>query len=435
MAERVKHGNGRLQALRPVPLNSPAVQSARRQFSWLWSRESLLRLGLSLVLATALWLYVTGKENPSYVDFSQPVPISPIEPGKDLIVTSPLGTVHIRYRPSNPNVFPTISSFTASVNLLNLGPGKHTVPVDVTADPGFPVVQVSPSHVTVLIEKRLRKRVNVVVRYLSGGKTPAEGYYALPAETSPNVVAVSGPEAVVSQIKDVAVTQSLQGAASTIITSAKPLPENSQGNLLPSSAGVTIDPSAVTVTIPIKAVGGVKTLPVVISINGRPKVGFGVVGVSVDPPTVTAFGPPTRLNRLTTVSASVNVTGRRSGTFRHRVTIRAPRGVHLSTNRATVVLHLATIAASTSTDVAVQPIGVGPGLVAHIRPSGVLVTVVGPSSGLARATRGLNATVDVTGLGVGSYQLTPRITVPTGFSLQGSNPQTVSVSVEVPPTR
>src|SRR5947209_11236769 len=266
MAERVKHNRGRLQALRPVPLRSPAVQTARRQLSWLWSRESILRLALSIVLATALWLYVTGKENPTYVDFAQPIQISLTPPGQNLIVTSPAQFVHIRYHPTNPNVFPTAASFSASANLLNLQPGKHSVPVTVSSDPGFSVVQVTPSHIPVTIEPLVQKRVNVVVRYRVDGRAPEPGYYSLPAQTSPNVVTVSGAKSLVSQVKDVGVTQTLKGAASTIITSTKPQRENSQGTPVSASTALTVEPSIVTVTIPIRAVGGLKTLPVVVSI-------------------------------------------------------------------------------------------------------------------------------------------------------------------------
>jgi YbbR domain-containing protein len=436
VAERVKSGNGRLHALRPVPLNSPAVQSARRRFSWLWSRESVLRLALSLVLATALWIYVTGKENPNYIDFGQPIPVSTTNPNSNLIVTSPIPDVRVRYHPSNPNIFPTAASFTPYINLLNLGPGRHTVPVHVTADPGFSVVQVSPSHVTLVIEPKLQRTVRVVVRYVSGGSTPAEGYYALPAQIKPNVVTVTGPKSLVSQISDVAVTQSLSGAASTITESYKPVPQNSAGDALPSTTGLTIDPSPVSVTIPIRAVGGVKTLPVVVSVKGSPKAGLGVTGVSVDPSTITASGSPARLNALTTVSTSVNVAGKGAGTVRRVVIIHLGKGVSASPRRVAVLIHVGTVAASTSTNVAVRPVGVvGPGLAAHITPSTVLVTVVGPSSGLARATRGLDATVDVTGLSIGFYQRAPQITVPKGFTLHGYDPQLVSVSVEAAPTR
>ena len=102
---------------------------------------------------------------------------------------------------------------------------------------------------------------------------------------------------------------------------------------------------------------------------------------------------------------------------------------------ATVVIHLDPIGASTSTDVAVRPLSVGTGLVAHITPKAVLVTLFGPSTSLASATRGLDATVNLTNLAPGVYTLTPLVTVPHGFTLHGSNPQSVTVTVQVAPTR
>jgi YbbR domain-containing protein len=416
-------------------LSSPAVQSVRRQFSWLWSRESLLRLALSLVLATALWLYVTGKENPTSIDFAQPIQINPTSLNKDLIVTSPPSFVRVSYHPSNPNLFPTANTFTATINLLNAHPGRQTVPVNVSADPGFQVTRSTPSHVTVVVERNTSRRVDVAVRYLPGHRTPAEGYYALPAQVIPNVVTVSGPESEVNQVKDVSVTQTLTGATSTISTSTKPQPEDSSGNEIPASAGLTVEPSPVIVTIPIKPIGGLKTVPVLVTTVGTPKSGYGVTGVSVDPPTITLSGPPTRLNRIPSVSLPVNLSGRSGGTMRRRVPILVPRGVTASSRTATVVITLQAIAATSATQVAVRPVGLGPGLVAQVRPGSVLVTISGPSTALAAASRALGATVNVSGYGTGVYPFQPVVSVPNGFTLVGVEPQSVSVSIAFAPTR
>ena len=90
MAERAQKA-GRRTALPAARTLGAAIQTARQQLAWVWTRESLLRLLLSFVLAIALWLYVTGKQNPSQIqDYAVPLQISTAGLSSNLAVSQVL---------------------------------------------------------------------------------------------------------------------------------------------------------------------------------------------------------------------------------------------------------------------------------------------------------------------------------------------------------
>src|ERR1700737_104719 len=115
MAEGAKE-----RPVRPAYARSRAIGStaktASRQFDWLWSRDSVLRLGLALVLAVVLWLYVTSKENPTVIDYNQGLPVAIAQIGDQYTVTNSLGSVHVRLRVGSGSQIITTANFHAYVD-------------------------------------------------------------------------------------------------------------------------------------------------------------------------------------------------------------------------------------------------------------------------------------------------------------------------------
>lgn len=401
-----------------------------RRFNWIWSSESLLRLGLSLVLALALWIYVTGRQNPRFIDFSQPIKITTANLGADLVVTNSLQPVRIRYHADDPNQYVTPQNFRASVDLLGKGPGTyHNVSVVVAADPGIQVAKVTPEHVAVVLEPLLVRRVPVVAHYLRSN--PPFGYQAGIPQINPNQVTINGPKSIVSQIKQAAVDVNLDSAQTSIDVLQKPLPEDSQGTPISGVSHLVINPAEVELTVPIRPIKSFKTLPLLApSIRGQPAQGFGVVSLAVSPSELTVHGPPGILNHLTAIStSSLTITHLKAGQYTRRVSVRLPRGVTSSIHRTTATIVVKPVEASSSVQVAVTQTNVPPGLTAQVQPPDVLVTLLGPSTGITSAARGVSATVDLSGYNVGSYQVKTTVVAPPGFKLQGSYPVYVSVTL------
>jgi YbbR domain-containing protein len=433
VAGRVRGAGDRLAPPRSRTFGTAAT-SARQRFPWLWGRESLLRFGLSVVLAVALWLYVTGKQNPNVVAYNQALPISTQNLGSLLTVDNLLPSVHVRIRIDNGNQLVTFGSFRVFVNLFRLSPGRYgAVPVRVDPDPGIHVVTVSPSTVPVIIEQKAQKVIPVKYRIL---QSQPEGFGYNSVQISPSTVTVSGPQSFVSQVDAAEVDVNLFGVTSTVSNSSAPLLVNSQGVGFPASDRLTVNPQLVNVTIPVKALNSYKTLPLLVPIVGKPKAGFGVAGLTVTPTDITAIGSPALLARATSASTtSVSVGGHKGGRFVVHVGIVLPRGVRSVTTRATVVIDLRPVDASTSIQVGVSTVGVPAGFIARTQPAYILATVVGPYSRVSSAARGMKAVIDLSGFGLGTYQLAPRITAPSGLTVETVNPALVSVTLQPAPTR
>ncbi len=422
----------RRETTRPFPASrsvSIAASGARRQFSWLWGRESLLRLALSLALAIALWLFVTGKNNPNSIDFVQPIPVT-TSSGIDETVTNTIPTVHVRYRTDSPNTIVTSNTFQAEISLLNRRPGvfRH-IPISVlSTNPAVTVVSVTPAYTTVVLEPVISKTVPVVAQYLDRGLP--SGYNAGTPTFTPNTIVVKGPKSVVSQVAQAQIDLNLAGSRTSILALFHPLPADSLGSAIPNSGRLTLSPNVIEVSVPIKAVASFKSLPVLVPLRGLPRSGYGVVRLTVTPSELTAKGSPGLLNHTSSVStAPVYVSGRRAGTVVQQVAIALPRGLTSTVSRAKVTIVLQSVDAGTSTQVGVRIRNVMPGLVAHLRPGAVLVTVVGPSSSLSTVPSGVSAVVDLSGRGTGTYQFAPRVVAPHGFRLESVYPRTVTVSI------
>lgn len=418
----------------PVPEDLPrtrafgtAAVSARQQFSWIWSRESLLRLALSTVLALALWLYVTTKLDPTIAqDLPQQISVSTADVPTNLIVTNNLRTVHIRYRLDNANVPVSASSFRAFIDLTGLKPGRASVPVQVVPDAGITVLRTTPSRIPVILEVVRQKHVPVRFHIL---KQPPYGYTSPFVHVQPSTVTVSGAASVVAQVTQASVYIDLSQSRSSTSGNYKLSPENSQGETV--TGKLTLDPSQVRVDVPINPLSSYKSLPVLVSLKGQPQPGVGVAGITVNPPEITASGSPSALARLSKVTtAPISLTHRGAGTVSTSVPFSLPKGVSSHAGRVQVQVQLSTVSSSSSIEIGVSPVHLAPGLVVRTSPAKVLVTVVGSSSALQTAARNMQAVVDLAGYGPGTYFLAPSIVVAPGLEQEGKvYPETVRVDI------
>lgn len=427
MAERARGQTSRTAIPRMRTYGGAA--SAAGKFSWLLTREALLRLILSLVLAIALWTYVSAKQDPTIAwDYPQALPVSTQGLGAGLTVANNLGVVHLRIRIDNRNTPVSTSSFHPYVNVTGLGAGLHSnVPIQVAPDPGISVVAVTPNHVSVAIETLETRHVAVRWRMLS---PPPPGYSAGHVIIDPSTITVSGPHSTVNQIADATVYLNLSQARYSIDGFYNPAPETSQGDTVAGATRITLNPPQVHVTVPVQAINGYKSLPILPVVEGQPRAGFGVADIATQPSEITAYGSPRTLNRVETVKTlPISVAGRHAGSLVRRVRIVVPAGVSTRTRWVTVTIRFGPMSASSSIQVGVTPQNLAPGLAVRTRPGSVLVTVLGPASALHRAAGQMNAALDLSGYGAGTYQLAPVVTAPKGIKIEGVYPATVSVSV------
>jgi len=424
VAQRAKHNDANRHYGASEPFGT-AAGSARRQLRWLLSRESLLRLMLSLVLATALWLYITGKQaSPTTYDYPGLLPVTYHGLNGSYVVNEQSEDVRLRVQVSSGGPYFNAASFQPFVDLAGKRPGFYRIPVQVQRDPGVKVVQIIPRFIPVRIEAL--KAVAVPVGYKLVNKPPPG--YREDVTMQPTTVRISGPASLVAQVHQAQV--SLSATRFNFSGQYSPLPVNSQGQqVIGHFAQTSPDPPAVQVTVRVIAPATFKTLPVIPPLRGQPKVGFGVVGLKVQPSEITVEGPADKLSRLTSIGTQPVSLSKRAGTFLQRVRLRLPRGVLSSTTSVKVTPQLATVDTSTSVRLGVTPENVEGSLLTSINPATVIVTVVGPSSSVREIAHTLHATLKLFGYGPGTYSLKPQIFATSRYQVTGFYPSTVTVAI------
>jgi YbbR domain-containing protein len=413
-------------------------------------RASLLRVLLAVGLSFALWAFVSFSQNPEATVTFPDVPLEAVglEPGLVMVDVNGVPTQAL------PPVDITLSTdqrqlaqlrpvdVRAVADLTGRGAGEHIVPVNVQptrANLSFTVPDggAAPAAVPVRLEALSTREVpvglevqgNLPFSFERGDPTITSGGQPIQAVT------VQGPQSRVERVVQARATANIEQLRATY-QAALPLTALDAAGV--PLDGVVITPSAVTVEIPINPVVGIKLVPVVPDIAGLPAAGYQVTGVTVSPPLIAltgASGPLDRVGELRT--ARVDIAGA-TGPISRTVRLIFPENTSPGENMpevVRVVVAVAPIALPFQAEVpaAVSATGVGAGLQLGVSPSVATVTVSGPSAAIAALGQTpLRATVDVSGLGPGTYQLPVSVALPQGVGLVG-DPPTVQVTLRFPP--
>lgn len=172
---------------------------------------------VSLVLAVLLWFVIAG-EKTSEMGLSVPVELQNFP--KDLELTGdPVDTVEVRLRAS-PGIIQRLTpgDVSAHIDLVDAREGErivHLTPDSVRVPFGVTVVKISPSIITLNLERTLQKTVPVRPRLLG---RPAPGYEVGEMTTEPAEVRISGPKSRVQEVES-AYTEpvSVEGAEADVV--------------------------------------------------------------------------------------------------------------------------------------------------------------------------------------------------------------------------
>ncbi len=172
---------------------------------------------VSLVLAVLLWFVIAG-EKTSEMGLSVPVELQNFP--KDLELTGdPVDTVEVRLRAS-PGIIQRLTpgDVSAHIDLADAHEGErivHLTPDSVRVPFGVTVVKISPSIITLNLERTLQKTVPVRPRLLG---RPAPGYEVGEMTTEPAEVRIAGPKSRVQEVES-AYTEpvSVEGAEANVV--------------------------------------------------------------------------------------------------------------------------------------------------------------------------------------------------------------------------
>jgi YbbR domain-containing protein len=324
---------------------------------------------------------------------------------------------------------------TATIDMSGLGPGANTVRVA----PPVPTLQpvrvlgFSPTEITVSLERLVTETFPITLD-LTG--EPALGFEAGVASLDVKEVTVSGPESLVAQVAEVRASLDIGGTRETIQRNLGLRVVDSEGNTL---NGLTLSPGVVVIDLAILQLGRYRELAVQVKTTGQWATGYRLTSITVSPPTVTVFSEDSET--VTNLpgfveTAPIDLTDA-SDDISANVNLNLPPGVSL-VGRETVFVQvsIAAIQGNLIINLPVEVIGLSPELGIEISPDNVDVILFGPLPVLEELTAAnVRVVVDVTGLGEGTWQVSPLVDIlPDDVTEQGINPGVLEVVIVLLPT-
>jgi YbbR domain-containing protein len=393
------------------------------------TRNWPLKLGaiaLSTLLYGGLVLSQTTK------DFNGSLPIETVNQPPDVIVLSDLGTVsQVRYvAPGDLGLRIDSTSFRATVDLAGVDPKGGPLPltVQVTAiDPRVQVLDYQPRRIVVTLDRVSHRTVPI---HAVLGTLPTGLDVGQPILDQTTAV-VTGPESVVGTVAEVQARVTIDPSGIDINRMIDLIAVDAAGNQVNQ---VDVTPASVRVRVPVFTNRRTRTVPVSPVVIGTPAAGFEVANVTVDPVVVPVEGDANDLSGLNTAdTVPISVTGI-SSNLTTTVALQLPTGVQaLGAGTVTVTVQLRPLTGTRTFNAGLLVVGARADLAYKLSTDQVLVTIGGSEADLDLLSgAALALTVDVSGLSVGSHQVTPTANLTTGLSLLGVSPSPITVTISTP---
>jgi YbbR domain-containing protein len=383
-------------------------------------------IALSTLLYGGLVLSQTTKEFPGSV------PIETVNQASDVIVLSDLGTVsQVRYvAPADLGLRVDSSSFRATVDLGGVDPkgGPLSLTVRVTAiDPRVQVLDYQPRRIVVTLDRVSHKTVPIRAVL---GTLPASLTVGDPILDQTQTVA-TGPESLLGKVTEAQARVTIDPSGIDVNRMIDLVAVDAAGNPV---VPIDLAPASVSVRVPVFTDRRTRTVPVSPVVIGTPAAGFEVASVTVDPVVVQVEGDANDLAGLDRAdTVAVSVTGL-SADLTTSVALQLPTGVQaLGPSTVSVTVRLRALTGTRTFDAGLVLIGARADLVYKLSTDRVLVTIGGSEADLDRLSGATIAlTVNVSGLAVGSHQVTPTANLTTGLSLLGVSPSPITVTISTP---
>lgn len=381
-----------------------------------WISKNYRTLLWAFALAVAVWISAVTSADPDETRaLPNLVPIQIVGQDPSLVINSSLPTeVEVTLRAPR-SVWQVIEAdpqlIKAILDLSGLSSGTHDVDLQIQVDARpVKVVAASPHVVSFSLEPIASQTLDVD---LSLKGESAIGYQVGEIQIDPQRVVVSGAISQVQKVDRARLTVNISGIRENFDQTIPIEILDKDGQPL---EGLSITPEAIHVRLPVQLLGGYRDVAVKVFVTGRVASGYRLTDISVFPPVVTVFAAnPQLVNALPGVvdtmpldlqNAQENITT--------RLALNLPEGISIVGDQ-TVLIQAGISSIESSITLAGQPvevIGLESGLTAQVSPQSVDVIASGPLSLLDTLTRQeVRVTVDLTGLGIGTHQITPRVEV------------------------
>ena len=402
---------------------------------WLW--DNLRTLLLSFILAVLVWVVAVNEENPIEEKvFPQPVTIQLLNVPPDLLLMGQPNlqtSVTIR-APSLVWDQLTIDQVRVTADLSAVGPGTYNVPlVGSLSTNAARLTRLEPAAISLTFEKRLARQLPV---HLEQTGDVALGYAAGPPVVTPLTTTVTGPASLVNSVSEVRATITLSGLKDDFNDSVALEPADNAGKLV---NGVVLSPASAHVQVSVTQKTGFRDVTVSPVIRGQVAYGYRLTNITVSPPVVTvSSSDPRKVNNLPGYieTQPLDITGWQADRA-VRLPLAMPAGVSLQGDQAVFVqVSITAIEYSETVPRELQLQGLADGLEATPSPDQVDILISGPLPVLNQLTQeDVSVYLDLTGLDVGTYQLTPQVSLlPTSLHVDKVLTSPIEVDIRIKPT-
>ncbi|MBE0672876.1 MAG: hypothetical protein IH588_20045 [Anaerolineales bacterium] len=381
-----------------------------------WISQNYRTFLWAFALAMAVWISAVTSADPDETRaLPSPVPLQIIGQSPNLVLSNDVPKeVEVSLRAPR-SVWSLIEAdpqlVRAILDLSGLSSGEHEaeLQIQVNARP-VQIEAVAPRLVKFSLEPLVSKTFDVDLS-LSG--EAAVGYEVGESSLEPVQVVVSGAQSQVEQVTRTRISVNLSGIRENFDQSLSIEVLNDRGQKV---NGVSVSPETVHVILPVSQRGGYRDVAVKVTIIGRVASGYRLTDLSVFPPVVTIFSTDAQLiNDLPGVVETQPLDLQNAqDDINTRLSINLPEGVSII-GEQTVLIQAGISPIESSVTLAgekIEIIGLESGLTATVSPTTVDVILSGPLSLLDTLTRqGVRATVDLTGLPAGTYQITPNVEI------------------------
>jgi len=394
--------------------------------------QNLGLAALALLLAIALWLFVTDRENPTEArNFNSAIPIELVNTPGDLAVSNVSETsVRIRLEGSQSALEGLVAEdFRATADLGGLTAGTRSVAVDVEPpNDRISVVNITPARVDVTLEPVRSKEVPVRVSTFG---SPQAGFAAGETSVDPQEVTVSGPESLVALVESAVAVVNLTGVRTDIVDERVTLQARDERD--GGISRVTLSPASADVTIEIEQREFTLQVAVVANLSGQPARGYNVVSIGVEPRFVNVRAPLEVLQAIDALSTEeISIADARDDVTR-TVAIGVPEGATLEgPATATVTVSIEPVQGEFAFRVSPRVANARAGSTV-IPAEDVVVILAGDVPTLSAIDPGdIDVVIDVGGLGAGLHVVPVEVTPPQGTSVSRVQPGQLGVAITLP---
>ncbi len=397
--------------------------------------DTLGSLLLAFGLAVAVWVAsVNDQDRISTAEYPGGVPIEYQGLGDGLLIVNEVpqsGQITLRAPQSAWNRLTGSGQGAVRlvVDLSGLQSGEHSVAVEPELGTRLAeVISFNPEIVNVQLESSLQQIVPVSV-ILSG--EPAIGFRADEPQATPSEGTVQGPASAVGRVQALRTVVDLSGRSQDVRLSATPVPVDSDGRTV---TGVQVNPSNVSVFVPIVQRTGYRTVAVVPVTEGQVAAGYRVTNITVSPTLVTLRSPDLQAMDLLpgfVQTEPVNLDGAEE-TVERQVLLNIPQGFSLVGEQSVLVqVSIEPIETSITISRELEFQGLETGTAAEAFPASVQVILTGPLPILEQLRpEDVRVVLNLFDLGVGTHQVSPEaLDLPRGVRVQTFLPDTIEVQI------